>query len=167
MPLPRVGLQPKRTRPLLTDAQIRALTAYIATFGGPAIPRPQPQKGNLSEGQSLFTEHCAGCHQVVAQGGYVTGAVPPPLVEGGVTATQIAEAVRIGPYVMPKFTQQDLSNRQLDSIVRYVLWAKSPVHPGGWGINYLGPIPEGLVTWFIALPLLILVCVVLGRRLRS
>jgi ubiquinol-cytochrome c reductase cytochrome c subunit len=146
MPLPHVGLQPRRTRQVLDNHSIKALIAYVATFGGPPIPHPQPQKGNLSEGQSLFTEHCAGCHQVVAQGGYVTGAVPPPLVEGGVTATQVAE---------------------LNSIIRYVLWAKSPHHPGGWGINFLGPVPEGLVTWFIALPVLLGFCIVLGRRLKS
>jgi len=168
MPLPQVGLQPRRRQPLLLDErQIRALVAYVASFGGPPIPKPKPWLGSLSQGMQLFAEHCAGCHQIVAQGGYVTGAVPPPLVEHGITATQIAEAVRIGPYVMPKFTPQDLSNRQLDSIIRYVLWAKSPHHPGGWGINFLGPIPEGLVTWFLVLPVLVGCCLVLGRRLRT
>lgn len=168
MPLAHVGLQPRRTNTLiLSDGQIRALTAYIATFGGPPIPKPQPWRGNVSEGMQLFTDHCAGCHQVVAQGGYVTDALPPPLVVGGVTATEIAEAVRIGPYVMPKFTYKDISERQLDSIVRYVLYAQHPYHPGGWGLNYLGPLPEGLVTWFLAIPALLVACMFVGRRLRK
>ncbi len=149
---------------LLSDHQIRALVAYIASFGGPPVPQPKPWLGSLSQGEAMFTEHCAGCHQVVAQGGYVTGALPPPLDQA--TATQIAEAVRIGPYVMPQFSQHAISNRQLDSIVRYVEFARRPYHPGGWGIGFLGPVPEGLVTWFLALPLLIGLCLVLGRRLR-
>ena len=75
-----------RARQLLTDRQIRALVAYVASLGGgPAIPTPHPERGSLSEGQNLFTEHCAGCHQVVAQGGYVTGAVPPPLEDATAT----------------------------------------------------------------------------------
>jgi ubiquinol-cytochrome c reductase cytochrome c subunit len=165
MPLRRIGLQPRREPLFLSDHQIRALVAYIASFGGPPIPKPKPALGSVSQGLALFTEHCAGCHQVVAQGGVVTGALPPALVDA--TALQIAEAVRIGPYVMPKFSQRDLTDRQLDSIVRYVEFTKNPARPGGWGLGYLGPVPEGLVTWFIAIPGLIVLCLLLGRRLRS
>ncbi|HEU5404846.1 MAG TPA: c-type cytochrome [Gaiellaceae bacterium] len=165
MPLRRIGMQPRREPVFLSNHQIRALVAYIASFGGPPIPKPKPQSGDVSKGLELFTEHCAGCHQVVAQGGVVTGALPPALVNA--TPRQVAEAVRIGPYVMPRFSQRDLTNRQLDSIVRYVEFTKNPTRPGGWGLGYLGPVPEGLVTWFIAIPGLILLCLLLGRRLRS
>ncbi|HJQ73277.1 MAG TPA: cytochrome c [Gaiellaceae bacterium] len=165
MPLRRVGLQPRRKPVFFSEHQIRALTAYIATFGGPAIPKPQPERGNVAQGLALFTEHCAGCHQVVAQGGLVTGALPPALVDA--TPLQVAEAVRIGPYVMPKFSRRSLSDRQLDSIVRYVEFTKSPTRPGGWGLGFLGPMPEGLVTWFLAIPALIGLCLLLGRRFRS
>jgi ubiquinol-cytochrome c reductase cytochrome c subunit len=165
MPLRRIGLQPRRGRVFLSEHQIKALVAYVATFGGPPIPKPRPELGKLSQGLSLFTEHCAGCHQVVAQGGYVTGGLPPSLVQA--TPTQVAQAVRIGPYVMPKFSKRALSDRQLDSIVRYVEYTKDPQRPGGWGLGYIGPVPEGLVTWFVAIPLLLLLCLMLGRRLRS
>jgi ubiquinol-cytochrome c reductase cytochrome c subunit len=165
MPLRYVGMQPRREPVFLGQRQIRALIAYVASFGGPPIPKPRPELGNVSKGLELFTEHCAGCHQVVAQGGVVTGALPPALVNA--TPVQVAEAVRIGPYVMPKFSQRDLTNRQLDSIVRYVEFTKNPTRPGGWGLSYLGPVPEGLVTWFIAIPGLIVLCLLLGRRLRS
>jgi ubiquinol-cytochrome c reductase cytochrome c subunit len=164
MPLQQVGMQPThRNRPLFGERQIRALVAYIRTFGGPKIPQPKPWLGNLSQGQMLFAEHCAGCHQIAAQGGYVTGALPPPLDR--VDATEIAEAVRIGPYVMPRFSARAISNRQLDSIVRYVEYTQHPDHPGGAGLDYLGPVPEGLVTWFIGIPLLLGLCMFLGRRL--
>jgi ubiquinol-cytochrome c reductase cytochrome c subunit len=165
MPLPHLGMQPVRRPLILGDHQIRALVAYIANFGGPPIPTPQPSLGNVSQGLALFTEHCAGCHQVVAQGGYVTGALPPPLIDA--TPLQIAEAVRIGPYVMPEFSQHAISNRQLDSIISYVEYAKHPARPGGWGLGFLGPVPEGLVTWFVAIPALLGLCLVLGRRFRS
>ena len=167
MPLPHLGEQPRRRTQVLGEQSIRALIAYVASFGGPKIPKPQPWRGNLSQGQSIFTEHCAGCHQIAAQGGFVTNAVAEPLRVSGMNATTIAEAVRVGPYIMPTFTYKDMSERQLDSVVRYVLWAQNPAHPGGWGIDFIGPVPEGLVTWFIALPFLIVVCMMLGRRLRS
>ena len=165
MPLPHLGVQPRRGR-TLEAAQIRALVAYIASLGpGPAIPKPHPERGNLSAGMKLFTDHCSGCHQVLAEGGYVTGAVPPQL--GADTPTQIAEAVRIGPNVMPTFTPRAISNAQLDSIIRYVLYARHPDDRGGWGIGHIGPVPEGLVTWFFAVVALLGVCLVVGRRLRT
>jgi ubiquinol-cytochrome c reductase cytochrome c subunit len=165
MPLPHVGMQPRRRRVLLSEGQIRALTAYIASLGpGPAIPTPHPERGSLSEGFHLFADRCAGCHQVVAEGGFVTGAVPPPLKDA--TPTQIAEAVRIGPYVMPTFSKKALSDRQLDSIIRYVDYAKHPDDRGGWAIGHLGPIPEGFITWFIGMTALVGVCIAIGKRLK-
>ena len=110
-----------------------------------------------------FTVPAATSRQVVAQGGYVTGAVPPPLEDA--TATQIAEAVRIGPYVMPTFSKQALSDAQLDSIIRYVEYAKHPDNRGGWSLGDIGPVPEGLVTWFLALGAIVAVCMAIGRRL--
>src|SRR5205085_4125564 len=104
---------------------IGALVAYVASLGaGPPIPQPHPERGSLAEGLHAFTDHCAGCHQVAAEGGYVTGAVPPPLEEA--TPVQIAEAVRIGPNVMPAFSKRAIPAGELDSIIRYVEYAKNP-----------------------------------------
>lgn len=163
MPLRRIGLQPRRRRVFLTRHEIRALVAYVASFGGPPVPTPHPARGSLSQGLAVFTQKCAGCHQVVAQGGYVKGALPPSLVQA--TPREVAEAVRIGPYVMPKFSKKAITDRQLDSVVRYVEFTHDPPRPGGWGLGYLGPVPEGLVTWFLAIPALIVLCLLLGRRL--
>jgi ubiquinol-cytochrome c reductase cytochrome c subunit len=164
MPLQKVGVQPRRQRLVLDGGQIDDLVSYVASLGiGPAVPQPHPERGNLSEGQRSFTEHCAGCHQIVGEGGYVTGGIPPSLDEA--TPTQIAEAVRIGPYVMPRFSRRAISDRELDSLIRYVEYAKHPDDRGGWAIGHLGPVPEGLVTWFIGAAALVLVCLVIGRRL--
>jgi ubiquinol-cytochrome c reductase cytochrome c subunit len=165
MPLQHVGMQPHRQRVFFDEQQLQGLIAYVASLGpGPKVPKPRPERGNLSEGMQLFTDHCAGCHQVVAEGGYVTGALPPPLKEA--TPTQIAEAIRIGPYVMPRFSTKVLSPAQVSSIVRYVEYAKHPDDRGGWSIGHIGPIPEGLVTWFLGMTVLVASCIVIGRRLR-
>ena len=166
MPLRDIGAQPRRAHVLFSEEQIRALVAYVASLGnGPAVPKPQPQRGNLSAGMHLFTDHCAGCHQVVAQGGVVTGALPPALEDA--TDVQIAEAVRIGPYVMPRFSTKSITDRQLDSIIRYVDYTKHPDNAGGWSIGDIGPVPEGLVTWFIALVVLVGLCIAIGTRLKN
>ena len=165
MPLREADKQPRRTRVLLSEQEIEALVAYVASLGkGPKVPQPRPERGSLSDGQQLFTDHCAGCHQVVAEGGYLTGGIAPPL--SAATSTQIAEAIRIGPYVMPRFSPNELSPHDVDSIVRYVQWAKHPDDRGGWAIGHLGPVPEGLVTWFLAASALVAVCLVIGKRQR-
>jgi ubiquinol-cytochrome c reductase cytochrome c subunit len=164
MPLKRSDIQPRRSRLLLGPREIAALIAYVASLGhGPPVPKPHPDRGDLSAGQHLFAEHCAGCHQIVAEGGYVTNVVPPPLEDA--TPVEIAEAVRIGPYVMPRFSEKAISNAQLDSIIRYVRYAQHPDDRGGWALGHIGPVPEGLVTWFLAATALISICVVLGKRL--
>jgi len=163
MPLRKIGMQPRRSRKILSPGEIASLTAYVASLGnGPAIPTPHPERGNLAEGMHLFTSNCAGCHQVVAEGGYVTGGLPPPLEDA--SDVQMAEAVRIGPWVMPTFSKRAISDKQLDSIIRYVDYAKHPDDRGGWAIGHLGPIPEGIVAWFIGALLLVLCCMALGKR---
>ena len=166
MPLANPSDAPVRTPPQFTAPQIRALTAYVASLGGPAappIPRVDPAAGTLASGRRAFTEHCAGCHQVLARGGIVTGAIAPPLREA--TPTEIAEAVRIGPYLMPRFTPRQIDQRTLNSIVRYVRWAThTPSNAGGWGIGNIGPIPEGLVAWFIGIAALLIVIRLIGER---
>ena len=164
MPLYDPFRQPRRRRPIYTGRKLRALVAYIASFGGPPIPQPHPARGNLAEGQRLFTENCSGCHQVVAEGGVVTNLVAPPLEDA--TATQIAEAVRVGPNVMPQFSERHISDSELDSIVRYVLYAKHPDDRGGWALGHLGPVPEGMVAWLIAGLALVLAAAVIGSRVK-
>jgi ubiquinol-cytochrome c reductase cytochrome c subunit len=166
MPLDDPHDQPTRRRVEFSDREIRALTAYADSLGGgPPIPEPHPSSGTLPEGLELFTEHCAGCHQVVGRGGVVTGAKVPPLEEA--TARQIAEAVRIGPYLMPKFSEKDISDAELDSIVAYVQRSQHPVDRGGWGIGNVGPVPEGMVTWLIAALTFLATCMVIGQWRRS
>lgn len=174
MPLGSPHEQPEKSRVLFSEKEIRSLVSYVASLGpGPAIPSPGVRivdgrvegAGTIANGLYQYTLNCAGCHQIVARGGFVTGARVPPLQ--GLTPTEIAEAVRIGPYLMPRFSSTQISDYQLDSIVKYVLSTRAPVNRGGWGIGNLGPIPEGMVAWWIAIPLLLGLCVILGKRLRS
>src|SRR5205823_4351080 len=150
MPLEDPHKEPRRSRVLFSQRELQALIAYVASLKqGPAVPTPHPARGNLAEGLKQFTEHCAGCHQVAAAGGYVTNAVAPAL--DNATPVQIAEAARIGPYFMPRFSKRQITNAQLDSIIRYVTYAKHPDDRGSWALGHLGPVPEGLVTWFIGI----------------
>ena len=162
MPLRDPFQQPERQDPAYSPDDVRALVAYVGSLGGPPVPRPHPEQGSIRDGLKLFTAHCAGCHQIGAAGGYVPGGVAVALDDA--TATQIAEAVRIGPYLMPRFPPQTISDRDLDSIIAYVGLTKDPVDRGGWPIGHIGPVTEGLVAWLIAGSALVLLVLVIGER---
>ncbi len=162
MPLRGPNDQPSRTRVLFGESELRALVGYVASLGaGPGIPHPET--GSVAAGQKLFAEHCAGCHQAVAEGGYVTGARVPALDRA--SPTQVAEAVRIGPYLMPRFSTKAISDQQLNDLIAYVQYAKHPRDPGGWSIGHLGPWPEGAVSWLVAAAALVFMCTLFGRRI--
>lgn len=165
MPLPDPHAYPERSKPAYPRPQIDALIAYIARLGGPAIPAINVKEGNLSEGEQAFALHCAGCHQIIARGGIVTGSVAPPLQQA--TATEIAEAVRIGPYLMPRFSVGEINQQTLNSIARYITYTRHPADRGGWGIGHIGPIPEGMVAWLLALSSLLIIARVIGERIRE
>jgi ubiquinol-cytochrome c reductase cytochrome c subunit len=162
MPLPSSRAQPLRTRPAFSQAKIQTLIDYVASFGGPAIPTVDVKHGSLSKGQSLFALDCAGCHSIQGSGGIVTGAVVPSL--NVATPRQIAEAIRTGPYVMPRFGPGELSEADIDSIARYVRSTQAPDDRGGWGIGRIGPIPEGMVAWLLAAAALLLIARLIGER---
>jgi ubiquinol-cytochrome c reductase cytochrome c subunit len=166
MPLNDPHAQPWRTRVLFTEGEIRSLVAYVASLGhGPPIPTPQWRRASVPAGKKLFTDHCAGCHQIAIAGGVMPGARIPPLNQA--TPRQIAEAVRQGPYLMPKFSPKAITPTQLNDIVAYVQYAKHPDDRGGWSIGHLGPWPEGLVTWLLAGSVLVALCTLIGRRLKT
>jgi quinol---cytochrome-c reductase cytochrome c subunit len=164
MPLADPKDQPLRAEPQFGRRDIAALVDYVGSFGGPPIPRVAPGAGEIARGKEAFTEHCAGCHQVVARGGTVTGALVPSI--DGVPPRQLGEAVRIGPYLMPPFDPKAIPAARLDDIAAYVRFTARPDDRGGWGIGNIGPIPEGMVAWLAAAIVLVGVVRLLGERAR-
>jgi ubiquinol-cytochrome c reductase cytochrome c subunit len=162
MPLNNPRDPPVRNTPMFNRGQINDLVAYVGSFGGPPIPVVDPAQGNIAHGLQEFALNCAGCHQIEAAGGIVTGGIAPPLNKA--TAVQIVEAARTGPFLMPRFTASQLSDYDLNSIARYVVQTRDPADRGGWGIGHIGPIPEGMVAWLIALVALVVVARLIGER---
>ena len=162
MPLSAPGEQPGRAEPAYDSDQIDALVSYIGSFGGPAIPEVDTSKGSVSDGQALFTSSCSGCHAITGEGGVVVGAEAPSLKDA--TPTQVAEAIRVGPFVMPAFGRDQLSDADVNSIARYVSEViDDPDDSGGWGIGHIGPVPEGMIAWLLAAVALVLVAWLIGE----
>ncbi len=157
-----------RTRPysaILPQADIKALDRYVTALvagGGPAIPSVNPAAGDVAKGQELFMENCAACHSWSGQGGILFDRSVPAITEA--TPTQLGEAVRIGPVVMPKFGPRELTPRQVDDIDAYVQSLKHLHDQGGDPISHLGPFAEGAVAWLIAMVGVVFVSRWIGKR---
>ncbi len=137
--------------PLLSFEQIQAVADYV-TQRLAVIPL---NEGNLSEGGELFRQNCAACHRTAARGGAMafTGINAPSLAP--LDASTIAGAIRWGPGPMPAFSSAVLNDKQLDSIVDYVLFVQHPPRPGGAALNWYGPVAEGLIAWIAILAIVL------------
>lgn len=164
MPLADASDQPVRKAPAYTPRQIDALVAYVASLGnGPAIPDVHAARGDLAEGGEIFRADCQACHSASGSGGALSyGRAAPRLSEA--TPRQIASAVRVGPGQMPVFGPDIISDEQLDSLARYVVYLRHPEDPGGLPIGRTGPIPEGFVAWLIGIVGLVALVAWIGTR---
>jgi ubiquinol-cytochrome c reductase cytochrome c subunit len=172
MPIPEVQEQPEREEPAYTREQIARLVDHVASFGpGPPIPFPDPVAGELGEGAELYQINCAACHSSTGIGGALTsGLIAPDVLRA--SPVQIAEAIRLGGAGlrtgnMPKFDPEVLSDEQLNSVVKYVLYLQDPDNRGGAELGRIGPVIEGLVAWVAGLFPLVLFIVWIGKRTAS
>lgn len=164
MPLAHPDDVPVRAHSVYSAADQADMVAYVATFGGPGLPPVDADAGSVAEGKALFTDNCAGCHQIAGRGGIVTpNVIAPSLGNDAVKPIDVAEAVRIGPYVMPVFGSRQLTQSQVDDLARYVEHVQDLPDDGGWGIGNIGPIPEGLVLWGLGIGALVLVARLVGE----
>jgi ubiquinol-cytochrome c reductase cytochrome c subunit len=165
MPLPSAGAPHVRRSPKYPPATIRALVEYVAELtggAGTAIPVVDPREGSVPVGGSLYRINCAACHAWSGNGGALLDREAPSTHRA--TPVQIAEAVRAGPGNMPAFGLAALTDRQLQSVVRYVRYLDHPDDRGGTPLWHLGPLAEGAVAVFVGLGLLVLASRWIGTR---
>jgi ubiquinol-cytochrome c reductase cytochrome c subunit len=145
-------------------ALVASLVAYVASLGpGPPIPPVDTANGDLARGARLYEENCAACHSAAGTGGALTsGDVAPSL--RAATPTQVGEAIRTGPGVMPSFSRSALDDHDVDSIAAYTQRLRHGGDAGGWATGRTGPLTEGLVGWLLGLGVLLWVIRRLGKR---
>jgi ubiquinol-cytochrome c reductase cytochrome c subunit len=114
----------------------------------------------VRRGWELYQANCAACHAATGAGNAVGGGfVAVGLAEA--TDVEIAEAMLIGPGVMPRF---ELTDEERDSIVAYIDYLRRAESPGGAPIGGFGPVAEGFVAVVIGLTAMVLVAMFVGRR---
>ena len=167
MPLEKPTQQAIRKNPLLSAKQAREIARYVASLapGGVQIPRPNLAGADLQQGGELFRLNCATCHSFVGVGGALSyGAYAPSLKPD--QPIDIAEAIRTGPGNMPRFSTAQMSNKDMNDIIKYVRYITRPDDRGGLSLGHVGPVTEGFVGIVFGVGLLMLAAFWIGDRAR-
>ena len=166
MPLAGPDIQARKGRVLLSDAQIAALAAYVASLGpGPSVPESEYTKGDgdIARGNELFKVNCAMCHNFAGSGGALTrGKFAPSL--RNVSGKHAYEAMTSGPESMPVFNDQNLTPTDKNDVISYLQEIDKNQNPGGLSMGNLGPVSEGMFAWIFGLALMIGAAVWLGSK---
>ncbi len=161
------AVEAERRPTRLTPQQALELAAWVNSLDPavPAVPFPHLDGANQSVGASLFSLNCAACHTITGAGdALASGTNAPSLQNREVTPQQVAEAIRIGPANMPRFSG-NLSDAQVRDITSYVTGRlQHPTNPGGFALGGVGPVAEGFVALLIGVGGLALVCFWIGER---
>ncbi len=157
MPLPSPDAKLIRRTPRYPRALQEALVTFVfdrAGGGGPDVPAVNTDHADVAQGGELFRLNCAACHAWSGRGGALLSREAPSTHPA--TPLQTAEAIRVGPGMMPAFGDAAISRAQLDDVVAYVGYIRHPSNRGGNPLWYIGPLAEGGVAWVIGLGLLLL-----------
>jgi cytochrome c550 len=90
-----------------------------AEIFAPSAPAGEQARGDPGRGEQIFAAECAGCH---GDGG--AGGVGPRLIDRGLTASEVTEAVAQGRGVMPAGI---VTGQNQTDVVAYVVSISSPV----------------------------------------
>lgn len=167
MPLARQGVEADRKDPRYSEAETKALAAYIQSVGGgPQYPTGSVRVKDpaaIADGGELFRLNCAQCHGATGHGAPLSAGKYAPSVYPS-SDKQIYTAMQSGPENMPVFSDNQLTPDEKKEIVTYVQTLKASADPGGNGIDRIGPVSEAIVIWVGGVGALIIAILWIGAK---
>jgi ubiquinol-cytochrome c reductase cytochrome c subunit len=147
---------------VLSDQDIQSVSDYVSQ----ELADPASHTAETPVGGDLFRLYCSGCHSSTGSGGAMPVGNNAPNIRQFPPAEALA-AMILGRGNMPAFAGNTFDVRQQTSVALYVqVLAPDPPSPGGAGLGFIGPVPEGAVGG-VALLLVILIAVWLAWRGRK
>lgn len=153
--------------PYFPAQQVRDIVSYVmAKSPGNKVLPTVTLRGDdetIRIGRQVFAANCEQCHSATGHGDSVGYAdVAPSLMDA--TPQDLAEAVRYGPDVMPRFGPNVIDQKHLDDVASYVWYLQhAKYNPGGLQLANWGPVSEGFMAWTFGIGLLVF----LARRIGS
>ena len=155
------GIQMPSFKNALDETQIAAVADYVPAF----LADPASHEAQVSRGGQIYRLYCSGCHSATGRGGALTRGRNAPNIAQYPAAEALA-AMILGRGDMPAFAGNTLDVTQQTSVALYVAELIPPDSPGGAGLWYLGPVPEGALG-AVGLLVLLLLAVWLAWRSRK
>ena len=101
------------------DEQRAAIVAYTVEQFGLTSDIPMVVDGNAGRGQGVYATNCAACHGSTGAGGVAgAGAWTPNVAR--YDAVTLAEAIRVGPFQMPAFGPDQITDQQVGDIAAFL-----------------------------------------------
>lgn len=170
MPMENQNERLRRGPPQFDETDRAALVAFVTSLApdeGPRIPNIDGfESADLSRGMEQFTTNCAACHGPTAAG-IAVGQRDISSNLAVASPVEIAEAIRVGPGVMPVFSQDVVSQEDLEAVTAWVVGLRDRPSPGGISVGRSGPVSEGFIAWLLGMGLLGVVMYLLGDKARD
>ena len=149
MPIAAPGIQARRGPVRYSEEEIVALVEHVGSLGdGPDIPEVDTAAADVGNGGRLYRLNCAACHVASGAGAPIgSNRRAPNLLNS--TATEIGEAMLVGPGAMPEFAS--LSPDDFDDIAAYIEHLQDEDTTAAVRFGGAGPAAEGLAAWLLAL----------------
>lgn len=162
MPPPDTDPFDNRARHVMyDDAERHALVTYLAEEFDLEGSVPDPSHGDAAHGREVYAANCAQCHGSTGAGGVAgAGAWTPPVVSRD--AVTIAEAIRVGPFEMPAFGPEQVSDSEIGDVVAFM--EEVAAEEGTLlGIVELNPVYASGFAFLLALVVLVSALWIAGR----
>lgn len=130
MPLedPARGVRQRR----FSDAERRRTVAYLTDLLDLDGQVPDVAPGSPAAGRRVYGVHCAACHGPGGSGGLAGDGTPVPEIVG-LDAVAIAEATRQGPFQMPRFGRDLISDGEVGDLAAFL---GEDTHPPATPLGY-------------------------------
>ena len=139
-----------------------ALLAYMTERLGLEDDIPEPVEGDPAEGLSVYAANCAHCHGSSGEGGVAgAGAYTPPLTQHD--AVTIVEAIRVGPFEMPAFSPDQISDEEAAGVAAFLEVVGNDPGTPLLGLVELNPVYAGAFVALLSALLLFSLFYIAGR----
>lgn len=142
-----------RQREVVFDADERAdIIAFMREEFDVDGSVPQVVEGDAANGQNVWNTNCAHCHGAIGAGGVAGAGAWTPSVNDK-SAQQIVEAIRVGPFQMPGFSEAQISDAAAADVAAFMEEAAN--EPGTpLGLTELNPVYASAFVGVLALLML-------------
>lgn len=102
-----------------TAEEREAVVAYLSDLLDLEGELIEPGPGDASRGRDVYAVNCAQCHGATGKGGIAGDGVEIPPIQG-LDPVTIAAATREGPFAMPPFGEDLISDEEIGDIVAFL-----------------------------------------------